>query len=406
MLGIDEQLVARDLWRDPFPLFERWRNDAPVLPFPGANGFLVSTHELVAEATGRVEDFSNHFRYTLFSNPDGTLAALETGAIGPDVFAGEDPPLHTEQRKIFFADLSPSAIEALEPYVTAVADELLDDLLAPPRGDAATDFAHALPLKVITERVIGYADVDLAQMGRWVFEGSRLTGGLVTIEQMAAAAGDVVGMVAWTNAQLDAALASKNAGGLLGVSAAAVHDGRLTAEEAAFNLMVLVGAGAETTTSLIGIAIGILAEREDLQDELRADPSRVGAWVDEVLRYDSPFRYHPRTAVHDTELGGVAIPQGALVLLLWASANRDPAVFDNPDELVLGRPNAQAHTGFGRGIHRCIGAPLARLEARVALTRLLARTASFTLDPDRAPVWSESIWIHRHDELPLVLTPQ
>jgi cytochrome P450 len=406
VLGIDEQLVARNLWRDPYPLFAQWRKDAPVRPFPGTNGFIVSTHDLVAEATSRIEDFSNHFRYTLFSNPDGTLAAIETGAVGPDVFAGEDPPLHTEQRKIFVADLNRSAIEALEPYVTTVADDLLDGLLSAPRGDAATDFAHALPLKVITERIIAYADVDLAQLRRWVFEGSRLTGGLVTIEQMADAAGDVVGMVAWTNAQLDAAVASKNTRGLLGVSATAVHDGRLTAEEAAFNLMVLVGAGAETTTSLIGIAIGILAERRDLQAELRADPSRVGAYVDEVLRYDSPFRYHPRTAARDTELGGVAIPRGALVLLVWASANRDPAAFDHPDELIIGRPNAQAHTGFGRGIHRCIGAPLARLEARIALTRLLARTASFSLDPDRRPVWSASIWIHSHDELPLVFTPQ
>jgi cytochrome P450 len=93
------------------------------------------------------------------------------------------------------------------------------------------------------------------------------------------------------------------------------------------------------------------------------------------------------------------------VMLLWASANRDEAVFDSPDELHLDRPNAHLHFGFGRGIHHCVGAPLARLEARVALTRLLERTRWFAPDPERPPRWSDSIWIHRHESLPLLLEP-
>ncbi len=106
------------------------------------------------------------------------------------------------------------------------------------------------------------------------------------------------------------------------------------------------------------------------------------AFVEEVLRFESPFRFHPRTARGPVELGGVEIPDRAMVALLWGAANRDPSVFERPDELVIGRSNARQHVGFGRGIHYCVGAPLARLESRIVLTMLLERTRRFALDPD------------------------
>ena len=405
-LGIDDRLVAAEFWRDPYPLFARLGRDAPVWQLPGEKAFFVSTWELVAEATRRVEDFSNHFRHTIFMNDDGTLGVLETGQIGPDVFAGEDPPRHTEQRKIFFAELVQKKMEALEPYVTSLTDELLDRLLAGDRGDLASALAHPLPLRVITERVIGFRDPDVDQIHHWMYEGSRIVGGLMTLEEMAAQSGEAMGLIPWTDAQFDTALESPGEGDVLAASAAAVLDGRLTREEASFNLLVLMGAGAETTTSLIGIAISVLAERPRLQDELRADPAKVPAFVEEVLRYESPFRYHPRTATHTFEFEGVTIPEGAMVLLSWCSANRDEAVFEESTEIKLDRPNGHLHFGFGRGVHHCVGAPLARLESRVVLTRLLERTTSFALDPERAQRWSDSIWIHRHDELPIVLEPR
>jgi cytochrome P450 len=258
-------------------------------------------------------------------------------------------------------------------------------------------------MRVIAERVIGFHDPDVEQIRRWMFEGSRLVGGLMTLDQMATLSGEAAGLVPWTVGQLDAALASARDGDVLSAAAAAVRDGKLTHDEASFTLMVLVGAGAETTTSLIGIAIGLLADHPELQDELRAEPAKVPAFIEEVLRFESPFRYHPRTAARAVEFGGVEIPEGALVLLLWSSANRDAAVFEEPDEIKIDRRNAHLHFGFGRGIHHCVGAPLARLEARVVLTKLLERTTSFALDPDRSQRWSDSVWIHRHEELPLVL---
>ena len=403
MVALEERLPVAELHHDPYPLFAQLRREAPVWPLPGENAYLVSTWELVAEATSRVQDFSNHFRYTLFRHDDGTLGVLETGATGPDVFAGADPPVHTAQRKIFFSELVQKKIDALEPYVAALTEDLLDPLLATDRADAAVGLAHRLPMQVIAERVIGFRDPDLDQIRRWVFDGSRLVGGLLTLDQMASFSDVVSGMAPWTTAQLDGAITAPAEGEVLGAAAAGVRSGSLTREEAAFTLMVLVGAGAETTTSLIGNAIGLLADHPRVQEELRAEPGKVATFIEEVLRFESPFRYHPRTATHSVELAGVEIREGALVMLLWSAANRDDAVFEHPDEIVLDRHNAHLHVGFGRGIHHCVGAPLARLEARVVLTKLLERTKWFALDPNQPQRWADSIWIRRHERLPIVL---
>ena len=165
-------------------------------PIPGANAFFVSTWELVTEATVRVDDFSNHFRHTLFSADDGTLGVLDNGERGaPDVFAGADPPDHTLHRKVFFPELMQQKMAALEGTVTALADDLLDELLVGNRCDAAVGLANPLPLRVITEQVIGFRDVDVAQAQRWVFTGSRFMGGLVRMDDMGALGAQAAGLL-------------------------------------------------------------------------------------------------------------------------------------------------------------------------------------------------------------------
>jgi len=401
---VTDRLVGAELVDDPYPFYARLRREAPVWQLPAANAFFVSTWDLVTEAAGRVDDFSNHFRHTLFRADDGTLGVLDNGEGGlPDVFTGADPPEHTLHRKVFFPELMQQKMATLEGTVTAYADELLDPLLLIGRVDAMAGLANPLPLRVVTEHVIGFRDVDVAQTQRWVFAGSRFMGGLVGLDEMAALGAEAAGLLPWVTAQLDDALASPTAGDVLGAAAAGVHGGVFTRDSAAFTLMVLLGAGGETTTSLIGNAIRVLAERAALQDELRAEPDRVPALVEEVLRFESPFRFHPRIATHHVELGGVPIPERAMVGLLWGAANRDDAEFDRPDEVVLDRPNARAHLGFGRGVHYCVGAPLARLEARVVLTRLLERTTGFALDPDDPPTWSDSLWVRRLRRLPVAV---
>ena len=147
----------------------------------------------------------------------------------------------------------------------------------------------------------------------------------------------------------------------------------------------------------------MLAEHRDLQDHLREDPELIPMFVEEALRLEPPFRYHMRFVPNDTALGGVAIPAGATVLLLWGAANRDPAMFDHPETIDLTRQVLRRHVAFGRGIHHCVGAPLARVEARTVISVLLARTSDITLDPQHPPKWANSLMVRRHQELPVRL---
>lgn len=399
-------LLGGALVEDPYPFYAELREHAPVWQVPGANAYFVSTWELVTEATGRPADFSNHFRHTLFTDERGALGVLYSDGSGaPDVLAGADPPEHTAHRKLFFSELAQRKMAALEDDVRTLTDALLDGVIAQQRVDVMRAFANELPLWIVSERVIGFRDTDIALMQQWVFAGSRFMGGRLRFEDMGAVAERAAGIMPWVAGQLHDALDGDDRDDVLSAAAGAVRTGRLTRDEAAFTLMVLVGAGAETTTALIGNAIRILAERPVLQTQLRAHPELVPDLVEEVLRYESPFRFHPKSTEHEVELGGVAIPPQAMVALLWGAANRDDTVFERADQLVVGRPDVHLHLGFGRGVHHCVGAPLARLEARIALTRLLEATSAFALVDGEPPQWVDSLWTRRHERLPIEVEP-
>src|SRR5690606_31957514 len=163
--------------------------------------------------------------------------------------------------------------------------------------------------------------------------------------------------------------------------------------------------GGESTTSLLGTGVRILAERSDLQDRLRRRPALVPTFVEEACRIDPPFRGPYRRVTTDTEVGGVRLPAGSTVVPVWPARNRDGGGFPQPDDIDLDRPNPRQHVGFGWGIHLCVGAPLARTEARVAIERLLARTSAFAVDPAAPPVrHHRSLVIRRLTALPLTLT--
>ena len=168
-------------------------------------------------------------------------------------------------------------------------------------------------------------------------------------------------------------------------------------------MTILLSAGGESTTSLLGNAVRMLAEDPELQDHLRRNLDQVPLFVEEALRLESPFRYMMRTVPADTSLGGVEIPAGATVLLLWASGNRDEQEFEHPDEVDLNRRVPRRHVAFGRGIHHCVGAPLARIEARNVLSVLLDRTSSISLDPDIAATLGRQSLGQTSRELPVRL---
>jgi cytochrome P450 len=188
---------------------------------------------------------------------------------------------------------------------------------------------------------------------------------------------------------------------IMGSLKQAIRAGTLHTKEATAILHTLLSAGGESTTSLIGNAVRILAENPELQQQLRDQPAQITKFLEEVLRMESPFRYQLRSVPRATQLGAVDIPSGSTLLMFYGAGNRDPDAFDRPDELDLSRP--VRHIAFGRGIHMCIGAPLARLESRTVIKVLLEKTSSITLDPGKTPRWVESLQVRRHEYLPVRL---
>ena len=166
-------------------------------------------------------------------------------------------------------------------------------------------------------------------------------------------------------------------------------------------MIILFGAAGESTASLLGSAIRLLVEDFSLQERLRNNPALIANFVEEVVRLETPFKFHYRFVKKDTQLCGTSLKEGDVLLLGWAAANRDPAVWSEPDTLKLDRERPERHFGFGYGIHFCIGAPLARLEVRVALEELLAGTKHIELDPSQPYAFAHSVFVRRMQHLHL-----
>jgi cytochrome P450 len=187
--------------------------------------------------------------------------------------------------------------------------------------------------------------------------------------------------------------------------AAGVKEGRISRGAALVIATTLFSAGGESTAALIGNVARRLAERPDVARTLRGNRKLVPRFVEEVARLDAPFNFHYRLVQRDCELAGFELHAGDRLMLLWASANRDAARIDDPDELRLDRKHPNDHLSFGRGVHFCIGAPIARLEARIVCEELLDATDSIARGPGAEPVWANSIMVRRLEHLPLDAQP-
>jgi cytochrome P450 len=270
-------------------------------------------------------------------------------------------------------------------------------------GSFTRAVADPVPSEVIS-RLLGFPEADLPRVMEWAMQGGAMLAGTIGRPALEALARDTLHLASYLTAHF--AEAKSNA--VLRRSAPALdalltgcEHGEISDGQALGIGVVLVGAGGESTASLIGNAVHALAGRPDLQQALRRDPRRIPAFVEEIVRLESPFRGHYRVVRRPTVLGAVALAPGDRLFLLWASANRDDARFEQPDAIDLARRHPRDHLGFGRGIHFCVGAPLARLEARVALEELLARTRELGLDPLRPARRVPSLFVRRFAELPL-----
>ena len=395
-LLLDQQVLS-----DPYPLYHRLREDAPVWAVPGAEVFIVSTFELLAEASARVEDFSSALTSLLYRDDAGLPGRFTFGDAGGQVLATADPPMHEIHRRAVFPELVTKRMEALDPEIRDLAEGLVTRALQVGNVEFMNAIGNVVPITMIS-RLIGFRGSNVQELWRSAVHMTKLVGSTLTLDELMnyAAGGDEV--QAWIVDQVDAAVKDPSED-LLGAVARSINDGILTVHEGAGILTILLSAGGESTTSLIGNAVRMLAEDAEMQDHLRRNLDDVPQFVEEALRLESPFRYMMRTVPADTSLGGIDIPAGATVLLLWAAGNRDEREFENPDQVDLNRRVPRRHVAFGRGIHHCVGAPLARIEARNVITVLLDRTRNISLDSEHSPRWVDSFLVRRHQELPVRL---
>ena len=387
---------------DPYPFYRQLVTAAPVWRVPGTDIVLVSSFAAISEAVKRTADFSSNLVGLLYRNDDGT-PAVQPFDPGIQSLATADPPTHSAHRSAIFPELVSRRMSTLRDEIKELASQHLSAALQHERVEAMHQLANPIPIRVVS-KLIGFQDEDPDDLLHAAFTSTAMLAATGPLEHQINAMEQSMDVVGWIVEQVDAAINGQPSDGILSAVAQAVHAGDLEATDAFAVMATLLSAGGESTTSLLGNALHHLATHLDLQTHLRAQPEDLTPFIEEVLRLESPFRYHLRHATAGTKLLDVDVPAGATMLLLWGAANRDPAEYDRPDEVVLDRPSPRHHLGFGRGIHLCVGAPLARLEAEVILTEVLQRTSHIEADPDDAPLREHSLVVRRFKRLPLRMT--
>ena len=388
---------------DPYPFYRRLQAEAPVWRVPGTQVVVVSSFALVTEATARVEDFSSHMKALLFKNDEGLPEQLSFGNMAQQTLATADPPDHSLHRGTVFPELVAKRMLALEPGISALAADSVQRALAEGRTDFMATVGNLVPITVVND-LVGFRESDPQDLLKAAFDSTAMLGSVLTSAELDALIGRIEPVHEWIRQQMEAVRA-EDSDKVLGTIATGVEAGTFSEYEATIMLHTLLSAGGETTSSLLGNAVLMLAERPELQQQLRQEPERIMDFIEEVLRLESPFRMMMRSVPRPTSLGGVELHEGDTLLMLFGAANRDPTQFARPDEVDLDRGNVRTHLAFGKGIHYCVGARLARLEGQIGLAELLARTSHIELDPDVAPRRARSLLVRRLDRLPLTLTP-
>jgi cytochrome P450 len=364
--------------RDPFALYARGRREHPVFVHEGLPLRVLSVfrYEDVQAILRDAGAFSNLFRLENVL-PEGV-------DVRPPSMLGTDPPEHTRLRSLVSKAFTPRIVSRLEPRMQALTEQLLDAALAKGEVDLVEALTYPLPVTMIAE-IIGIPAEDRAQFKRWSDEAvsslgvAFMTG--IDPERMRRQMALFEEMRAYLIPLAEARRTSPREDLLTGLVRAEHEGSRLTHDEMLSMLVLLIVAGNETTTTLIGNAVQELVAQPGAQERLRREPALLPGAIDEVLRFASPVQFAPRRAQLACELNGVSVRENDVLLCWIGSANRDETVFARPDRFDLARdPNP--HLSFGFGIHYCLGANLARLEASVALAALLRRTRHISLVED------------------------
>ncbi len=359
-----------DMHEDPYPTYARLRAEAPVYRSDEFDFWALSRHEDVLAAFRNVDSFSNAFG-----------VSLDPSAFGPEAhrtmsFLALDPPKHTRMRSLVGKGFTPTKVNAMEERIREITLQHLEPALERGTFDFIEDFAGKVPMDVISE-LMGVPVADRAELRRLADLVLHRDDGVYDVppEGMAAA----LDLVVYYQAMVDDRRKARTDDLTSALLDAEIDGDRLTDEEIVAFLFLMVVAGNETTTKLLGNAWYWGWRNPDEMAKPFADASRVPDWVEETLRYDTSSQMLLRVLRRPIELHGTTIAEGQRVLLLVGSANRDESIFPDPERYDLDRDTTKL-VSFGSGRHFCMGAPLARMEARIALSELVARVGSYDVD--------------------------
>ena len=404
-------LLARERWqsgvaynplsarvaRDPYPVYAKLRARDPVhysrlmdawvfTRYRDADAILRDHRHFSSDP--RKRKASKRQRASLPSPEDMTMLFL-------------DPPDHTRLRALVNKAFTRKAVNALEPHVRGLMESLLDDVEDPAGFDWMEAVANPLPVIVIAE-MLGVPPEDRAQFRIWSDRRARILEPTITAREREIAEEAAQSLDAYFLPIMEDRRAAPRDDIISALVQAEEAGDTLTEREMLTMVRLLLVAGNETTTNLLGNGLLALLRHPEQLNALREDPDLVPAAVEELLRFDSPVQTDFRTAVEDCDVNGFPAQRGQNVVVLIGAANHDPAVFDAPDRLDVHRRDT-GHISLGRGIHHCLGAQLARLEARVAFEVLLERFSSIRLLADQ-PAFRNSIVLRGLRSLPVGAT--
>ncbi|MFD1934661.1 cytochrome P450 [Nonomuraea mangrovi] len=372
-----------DFVASPYAVYDELRRDAPVSFFEPTGQWLIARH---ADVNALLRDrrlgrsylhLATHEEFGREPEPEFQEPFWRVVNAG---MLDVEPPVHTRLRRLVSKALTPRMVESMRPRVRVIVERLVDDFVEKGGGDLIAEVAEPLPVTVIAE-MLGVPDADRHLLRPW----SADICGMYELNPSQEAQHTAVRAASEFSDYLkDLARARKAAPGEDLISALAQIE-ELTEDELVGTCVLLLNAGHEATVNVTGNGWWSLFRNPSELVRLREDLSLLPTAIEELMRYDTPLQMFERWVLEDIEVGGVAIPKGVEVALLFGSANRDPEVFDEPDTLDVGRAD-NPHISFGAGIHFCLGAPLARIELVESFGALLRRAPAMELTSE--PVWN------------------
>ncbi len=402
-----DELLSKAVIDNPYPFYETLVSEKPLSQIGESGVHIVANWALNEEALQRETDFSANLTGVLCRGPDGEPTCFDlpsTGSGAANVIATADEPRHKVHRDLIQPRFT-GRIAEMETLIRQWTRDSLELLIRAGGGDVVPT-SERVPALIVAH-LLGLPMADVDDFRIWAMMGGDILAGDIGEDTLVKLARETGRMAIYLGEHFDHAATNPDPAPdtpLMHALARGVADNTISHDEALGIATVLFGAGGESTAALIGSCIKWLAEDSTTAARLRADSALIPRFVEEVVRLQTPFKFHYRVVTTDCQLGGYTLSRGDRLMLSWAAANRDPAMFDRPAEMLLDRKHSKQHMSYGRGAHFCIGAVLARLEARIMVEELLAATNSIELSKSEPPVYAKSIFIRRLDELSLALT--